>query len=152
MPIFCLTNHKLQGGHLSTLNQRTPTSTSPRMPATNTLLHLAQNALSDKKAENIATIPLPADAIADHLIICTATSARHAATLVDAVTIALREAGDPALGAEGKEGSDWLIVDAGDFMVHVMTEDARQTYNLEKLWTPAFEGEETEGASQQKAV
>ncbi len=73
--------------------------------------------------------------IADRIIVCTATSNRHAQSLAEKVLRTLREQGIRSLGSEGREGDDqWVLIDFGDVIAHIMLEEARQLYSLEKLW------------------
>lgn len=73
--------------------------------------------------------------VADFIVICTANSSRHAQTLVDKTTRKMREAGIRAMGSEGAApNDDWLLIDFGDVIVHVMLASAREFYSLEKLW------------------
>lgn len=73
--------------------------------------------------------------VTDYIVICTATSSRHAQTLVDKVTRKMRDVGIRAMGSEGAAPKDdWLLIDFGDVIVHVMLAEAREFYSLEKLW------------------
>ncbi|MBA2815260.1 ribosome silencing factor [Candidatus Pantoea persica] len=73
--------------------------------------------------------------ITDCMIICTGTSTRHVASIADHVVQESRAAGLIPLGVEGKNIADWVVVDLGDVIVHVMQEESRQLYALEKLWS-----------------
>ncbi|AUC44180.1 Ribosomal silencing factor RsfA (former Iojap) [Dickeya solani RNS 08.23.3.1.A] len=72
--------------------------------------------------------------ITDCMIICTGTSSRHVASIADHVVQESRAAGMMPLGVEGENDADWVVVDLGDVIVHVMQEDSRHLYELEKLW------------------
>jgi ribosome-associated protein len=67
--------------------------------------------------------------------LATATSERHAKSLCGYVTDKIKESGQRPLGLEGDQGSDWVLLDLGDIIVHVMTKQARDLYQLEKLWS-----------------
>lgn len=67
--------------------------------------------------------------------ICTGTSNRHLMSVADNLVDDCREAGLQPLGIEGQGVSDWIVVDLGEAMVHVMQEDSRRMYELEKLWS-----------------
>jgi len=94
--------------------------------------------LDKEKLEDVVSIDLKGKtAIADYMIIATGTSSRH----VGAVASKLRDQlGDEGVRAkvEGKAGGDWVIVDAGDVIVHLFRAEVRQFYNLEKLWGSDF--------------
>jgi len=73
--------------------------------------------------------------ITDTIIVVSGTSQRHLKSLADRVLERSREAGFKPLGIEGERGADWYLVDLGDVVVHVMSREKRDFYNLEKLWS-----------------
>ena len=73
--------------------------------------------------------------ITDCMVICTGTSTRHVMSIADHVVQESRAAGMLPLGVEGEAAADWIVVDLGDVMVHVMQEESRRLYELEKLWS-----------------
>jgi ribosome-associated protein len=75
--------------------------------------------------------------VTDVLVIASGTSSRHVKSIADNVVEEARKAGTRPLGIEGKDAGEWILVDFGDVVVHVMGEEARRFYALEKLWTPA---------------
>lgn len=68
------------------------------------------------------------------MIIASGRSQRHVASLADHITQELKTLGLPVLSVEGMEQCDWVLVDAGDVIVHLFRPDVRQFYNLEKMW------------------
>lgn len=72
--------------------------------------------------------------ITDRMIICSATSKRHANSMADKLTAKSKETGVKPLGVEGKDESDWILIDLQDVIVHIMLPEIRDFYNLEKLW------------------
>jgi len=70
----------------------------------------------------------------DEMILVSGTSSRHVQTLSDKVKSHLRECGVRAVGTEGEKVGDWVLIDFGDIVVHVMRPQIRDFYNLEKLW------------------
>jgi ribosome-associated protein len=72
--------------------------------------------------------------LADYLIIATGRSIKHIATLADHITEKLLTLQQYRAAVDGKEGSSWVVVDAGDIIVHLFHPEARQHYNLEKMW------------------
>jgi ribosome-associated protein len=96
---------------------------------------LAVSTLEDFKARDIQVIDISEISdFADKMIIATGTSTAHVKGVGSNVALAFKEAGFPALGVEAGPQPDWVLVDLGDVIVHVMTEGARAHYALEKLW------------------
>jgi ribosome-associated protein len=96
---------------------------------------LALNVLNDHKAVDISDLDVTQlTSITDRVIICTATSTRHGATMADKLMQAMKAEGVPLLGVEGYPSSDWILIDLADIVVHIMSPEAREFYDLEKLW------------------
>ena len=97
---------------------------------------LVNNTLEDRKARDVVTLAV-ADitVITDFMIIATGTSSRHVKALVDNVVTEVKSAGMRARGIEGRESHEWVLVDLGDVLVHVMQDDTREFYDLERLWS-----------------
>ncbi|MEY2990538.1 MAG: ribosome silencing factor [Candidatus Nanopelagicales bacterium] len=95
------------------------------------------DALEDRKGQDILVLDVRRlTSVSDFMVIATGTSNRHVKALVDAVADASAQAGTPPLGVEGTGPNEWVLVDLGDVVVHVMQRDARGFYDLERLWTP----------------
>src|ERR1700733_9227342 len=91
--------------------------------------------LEDAKAEDIVRIDVAGKTtIADLMIIASGRSNVHVGAIADRVARACREAGFPAPRIEGVPHCEWVLLDAGDAIVHVFKPDVRQFYNLEKMW------------------
>src|SRR5438045_2897991 len=100
------------------------------------LTKISVSALEDIKARDITVLDVrKLTAIADTLVIASAESARQVKALAHHVRDKLKEAGADIVGVEGAEGGEWVLVDAGDIVVHVMQPAVRAYYNLEELWT-----------------
>ena len=103
------------------------------------LKKVIENALDDNKADNIVTIDLAGkSSFADYMIVASGTSQRHVAALADHVVTALKKAGFDSVPTEGKEVGDWVLIDAGDIVVHIFKPESRAFYNLEKMWAVAI--------------
>lgn len=100
------------------------------------LTKTAVSALEDIKARDITVLDVrKLTSIADTLVIASAESARQVKALAHHVRDKLKEAGASIVGVEGEESGEWVLVDAGDIVVHVMQPAVRIYYNLEELWT-----------------
>lgn len=94
------------------------------------------NALEDLKGQNIVKLDVQAlSDVMDTLIIVSGTSSRHSRALAENLVEETKKQGFRALGVEGLEVGDWVLVDYGDTVVHVMQEETRAYYELEKLWS-----------------
>ena len=95
------------------------------------------HALEDLKGQDIISIDVSdLTSITDFMIIVSGTSNRHVKALVDEVIDAAKSYGNKPLGVEGRESMEWVLLDVGDVVVHVMQKDAREFYDLERLWRP----------------
>lgn len=102
------------------------------------LSQLAIAALEDLKAQDITTIDVRGKtSITDFMIIASGTSSRHVNSLADNVLEKVKEQGVRPLGSEGQDGGEWVLLDLGDIVVHVMQVATRQFYDLERLWQGA---------------
>jgi ribosome-associated protein len=101
------------------------------------LRDLAVNALNDLKAIDLTVIDVrEITTIADTMIICTGRSSRHVQSLAENVITEAKRQHVTYLNFEGQKEGEWIIVDLGDVIVHVMQPAAREFYNLEDLWEP----------------
>jgi ribosome-associated protein len=107
---------------------------------------LAMDSLAEMKAENTVAIDLTAkSSIADAMIITTGRSNRHVAAIAEKVMEDLKAHGRTGLRIEGMPHCDWVLIDAGDVIVHVFRPEVRAFYNLEKLWGEDRPGERRAG-------
>ena len=101
------------------------------------LQNVAVDALEDIKARDIVILDVrKLTSLYDTLVIASADSARQVKALAQHVRDRLKEAGSSIIGMEGEESGEWVLVDAGDIVVHVMQPAVRAYYNLEELWAP----------------
>ncbi len=113
-----------------------PTSSKSSRAEKPPLVTALTEALDALKAQDIVLIPLEGKAsFADWMVIATGTSSRHLASLADHAAETLAAYNVRLQGREGDGSSDWVCVDAGDIVIHLFLPDARNVYNLEKLWS-----------------
>lgn len=102
------------------------------------LEQVARSALEELKAEDILSLDVrDLTTVTDYMLIATGTSGRHVRALADQVEEQAREQGVRALGKEGLDSAEWVLIDLGDVLVHIMQREARAFYDLEKLWGEA---------------
>lgn len=103
------------------------------------LLSLVEQSLEDDLAEDVRIIPLAGKSdIADYMVIASGRSARKVGAIAEHLITRLKTAGVPGIHAEGQTNADWILVDAGDVIVHLFRPDVRAYYDLEKLWEAAL--------------
>jgi ribosome-associated protein len=99
------------------------------------LSQLVVSTLDDNKARDIVCLDVRGlSNVADFMVVTTATSSRHSKALADKVADAVRASGNRVFGMEGEQSGEWVLLDVGDVLVHVMLEETRRLYQLEKLW------------------
>lgn len=100
------------------------------------LKKLILTALDDMKAEDIIELDVNGKtSVTDLLIIASGTSSRHVKSIASNVALEAKKHGKKPLGVEGETQGEWVLVDLGDIVVHVMQPHVRQFYDLEKLWS-----------------
>ncbi|MEO1658592.1 MAG: ribosome silencing factor [Pseudomonadota bacterium] len=93
--------------------------------------------LDEEKAEDIVTIDLTGKSdVADKLVIASGRSQRHVGALADKLGRSLKESGLGHVATEGLPACDWVLLDAGDVIVHLFRPEVRDFYNLERIWAP----------------
>lgn len=109
-------------------------------PEVDTPWVLAVRAAESKKATNIKVLDLrPVTSFADTFVICTGSNSRQIQAVADEIEKQLKEIGERPQSVEGYQNSEWVLLDYGDFVVHVFSEKARGFYDLERLWRDAPE-------------
>ncbi len=97
------------------------------------------NCLDDAKAEDIVAVDITGkSSLADHMVVASGRSQRHVGAVADQLINALRDAGFGKPRVEGLPHCDWVLVDAGDVIVHVFRPEVREFYNIEKMWQADF--------------
>ena len=111
------------------------------------LLQRILSSLDDDKAEDIVTIDLKGrSSLCDALVIATGTSSRHVASTAEHLARRLKEAGFGAARVEGLPQGDWVLIDAGDVIVHLFRAEVRAYYDLEGMWSVDEGGRSRSGA------
>ncbi len=100
------------------------------------LLDIILSCLDDAKAEDVVTIDLGGKtSIADYMVVSSGRSQRHVGAVADQLSSALKDEGLGKARVEGLPNCDWVLIDAGDVIVHIFRPEVRSFYNLEKLWS-----------------
>jgi ribosome-associated protein len=103
------------------------------------MIDVVLQSLDDAKAEETVAIDITGkSALADHLVVTSGRSHRHVGAVADQLERDLREAGFGKPRIEGLPHCDWVLVDAGDVIVHIFRPEVREFYNLEKMWAADF--------------
>jgi len=98
------------------------------------LLSLILDSLDQDKAEEVISIDLHGkSSVADHMVVASGRSARQVSSIAEKLVERIKASGRPAR-VEGKEAGDWVLIDAGDVIVHVFRPEVRDFYQLEKMW------------------
>lgn len=103
---------------------------------------VAARAAEDKKAAAIRVLDIrEVSSFTDYFVICTGSNARQIQAIADSVALTLKELGELPISREGYDKAEWILLDYGDFLVHVFSQTARDYYDLERLWKNAKEVE-----------
>ena len=110
-------------------------TTAPANGTSANLLDRIIASLEDDKAEEIVAIPLRGkSSMADHMVICSGRSSRQVGAIAEKLTDRLKQDFGIFSKVEGKDQGDWVLIDAGDVIVHVFRPEVREFYQLEKMW------------------
>ncbi len=103
--------------------------TEPKLP------HWVKESLEDRKAQDIRVFPVShLTTITDFMVVCSGTSNIQIKAIANRIIDAAKKSGERPLGVEGLDYGEWVLVDLGDIIVHIMHPKTRSTYDLEKLW------------------
>ena len=104
------------------------------------MLDLILNSLQDDKAEDIVTIELQGKSqIADYMVVATGRSTRQVSGIAEKLADRLKQNMGVIARMEGKAAGDWVLLDAGDIIIHIFRPEVREFYQLEKMWLPTGE-------------
>ena len=99
-------------------------------------LALALSVLDDMKAQRVNSIDVSdLTSISDYMIFCTGTSSRHARSIVDKISEKAKRSKHTILGIEGYDSAQWILIDLGAVIIHVMLDEVRTFYKLDDLWS-----------------
>jgi ribosome-associated protein len=119
-------------------NTMSPTpapAAAPQKP----LIELILDVLDDAKAEETVSVDIAGkSSLADHMVVTSGRSQRHVAAVADQVISALRDNGHGKPRVEGLPHADWVLVDAGDVILHIFRPEVREFYSIEKMWQADF--------------
>ncbi|MGV6811376.1 MAG: ribosome silencing factor [Brevirhabdus sp.] len=112
--------------------------TPAEMVSSQTLLEHILSSLDDDKAEEVVTIDLRGKTeVADYMVIASGRSSRQVTAISEKLVDRLKQKLGTYAKIEGKDAGDWVLIDAGDIIVHVFRPEVREFYQLEKMWQPA---------------
>jgi ribosome-associated protein len=115
------------------------TKTPPEPAPAPQMIDVVLRTLEDAKAEETVAIDITGkSSLSDHMVVTSGRSNRHVGAVADQLLKALREAGFGKPRVEGLPHADWVLVDAGDVIVHIFRPEVREFYNLEKMWAVDF--------------
>ncbi|WP_245217588.1 ribosome silencing factor [Rheinheimera maricola] len=100
------------------------------------MVSFIQDKIDDLKGRDIVTLDVRGkSSVTEFMIICSGTSNRHTKSIADYVAAEVKKAGINTLGIEGQGSGEWVLLDLDDVVVHVMLDESRTFYQLEKLWS-----------------
>lgn len=103
------------------------------------MIDLVLQSLDDAKAEQTVAIDITGkSSLTDHMVVTSGRSNRHVSAVADQLVKSLREHGFGKPRIEGLPHADWVLVDAGDVIVHIFRPEVREFYNIEKMWAADF--------------
>lgn len=108
------------------------------------LKDLIQKSLDDDKGQDIQVIDLSGQtALADYIVVASGTSSRHITSMAEKLCERLSARGTKDIRTEGMQQANWVVVDAGDIIVHLFRPEVREFYNIEKMWSVPAIGDTT---------
>ncbi len=117
-------------------NNESPAPSQEDPGSARQLFEIVLSSLDDDKAEDVVSIELAGKStLADYMVIASGRSSRHVASLADHLIERIRDAGFGKARVEGLPQADWVLIDAGDVVVHLFRPEVRDFYQLEKMWS-----------------
>jgi ribosome-associated protein len=116
-----------------------PNAKKAKAPEQKSMIDVVSTCLEDAKAEDTVQIEMAGkSSIADYMIVTSGRSHRHVGAVADQLIKTLKDSGFGSPRVEGLPACDWVLVDAGDVVIHIFRPEVRDFYNLEKMWTAEF--------------
>ena len=110
---------------------------APTAPESDALHALIMHQLDEDQAAEVVSIPLAGvSSIADHMVIASGRSTRHVAAMAEKIASRVKTELRRNVRIEGLPTADWVLIDAGDVIVHLFRPEVRSFYNLERMWSP----------------
>ncbi|KUR77344.1 ribosome silencing factor [Novosphingobium sp. Fuku2-ISO-50] len=126
--------------HSAPVSAQVPLPQVP-LPEPTTLHELVMRSLDDDQAQEVVSIPLEGkSSIADYMVIASGRSTRQVASMAQKLAERIKHAGFGHVRIEGLPAADWVLVDAGDVVVHLFRPEVRSFYNLERMWAFGDQG------------
>ena len=118
-----------------TINANRQIADVSHLPTPGELEHLATQSLEDDNAIDIVSIDLAGkSSLADVMLVASGTSARQVSAMAEHLVEKIKATGIKSVRVEGKSTADWVLIDAGDIIVHLFRPEVREFYNIEKMW------------------
>lgn len=115
--------------------QQAPSTATPPATVNLPLHHLIMHQLDEDQAQEVVSIPLAGvSSIADFMVIASGRSSRHVAAMAEKIAARIKQEGQGNARIEGLPTADWVLIDAGDVIIHLFRPEVRSFYNLEKMW------------------
>lgn len=109
------------------------------------ILDFVLDKIDDLKARDIQTFDVSSfSSITDYMVICSGNSKKHVQSIAEHLLVEAKAIGEPPLGIEGMDTGEWVLVDMGGAVLHVMQEGTRDFYQLEKLWQTSIDNAESD--------
>lgn len=120
------------------------TAESSSQSTDKSMIDVVLQSLEDAKAEDTISIDITGkSSLSDYMVVTSGRSHRHVGAVADQVTRALKDNGFGTARVEGLPNCDWVLVDAGDVVLHIFRPEVREFYNIEKLWAADLPATET---------
>jgi len=121
---------------LIAVSQDAAPSAAPANDSVDALHALILDQLDEDQAQEIISIPLAGkSSIADHMVIASGRSTRHVSAIADKLAQRIKQEAGRSVRVEGLPNADWVLIDAGDVIVHLFRPEVRSFYNLERMWS-----------------
>ncbi|RMD89617.1 MAG: ribosome silencing factor [Alphaproteobacteria bacterium] len=128
-------SHTAQTVRDATVGEAAVAAAEPHTPSSEALLERVLSSLEDDKAETIVSIDLRGKSeVADYMVVCSGRSTRQVVSIAEKLVERLKQSFRLSSKVEGKDVGDWVLIDAGDVIVHVFRPEIREFYQLEKMW------------------